>query len=324
LSDALEGLTSRTDANLLVGIETSDDAAVYRLSADIAMVNTVDFITHPVDDPYWFGQISAANSISDVYSMGGKPVTALNLVMFPSRQLDIGFLRDILRGGHDKVVEAGACLVGGHSVDDEEPKYGLCVNGVVHPNRIITNAGARPGDALVLTKPIGTGVLFNAVRSGKFSFAALERETLPSVAALNGPAMDTALRFDLHACTDITGFGILGHLIEMAHGCNSRIVVDFGKLPFYPGALEMYRKGESTGSNQPNRAMVARHVLDLRRSLSKAEEELLFDPQTSGGLLLAVPGVQADDLVAGLYAGGVGAAVQIGEVTAEPVGITVI
>jgi len=324
LSDALEGLTSRTDANLLVGIETSDDAAVYRLSADIAMVNTVDFITPPVDDPYWFGQISAANSISDVYSMGGKPVTALNLVMFPSRQLDIGFLRDILRGGHDKVVEAGACLVGGHSVDDEEPKYGLCVNGVVHPNRIITNAGARPGDALVLTKPIGTGVLFNAVRSGKFSFAALERETLPSVAALNGPAMDTALRFDLHACTDITGFGILGHLIEMAHGCNSRIVVDFGKLPFYPGALEMYRKGESTGSNQPNRAMVARHVLDLRRSLSKAEEELLFDPQTSGGLLLAVPGVQADDLVAGLYAGGVGAAVQIGEVTAEPVGITVI
>jgi len=317
-------LTSRTDANLLVGIETSDDAAVYRLSADIAMVNTVDFITPPVDDPYWFGQISAANSISDVYSMGGKPVTALNLVMFPSRQLDIGFLRDILRGGHDKVVEAGACLVGGHSVDDEEPKYGLCVNGVVHPNRIITNAGARPGDALVLTKPIGTGVLFNAVRSGKFSFAALERETLPSVAALNGPAMDTALRFDLHACTDITGFGILGHLIEMAHGCNSRIVVDFGKLPFYPGALEMYRKGESTGSNQPNRAMVARHVLDLRRSLSKAEEELLFDPQTSGGLLLAVPGVQADDLVAGLYAGGVGAAVQIGEVTAEPVGITVI
>lgn len=324
MSDALEGLTSRTDANLLVGIETSDDAAVYRLSADIAMVNTVDFITPPVDDPYWFGQISAANSISDVYSMGGKPVTALNLVMFPSRQLDIGFLRDILRGGHDKVVEAGACLVGGHSVDDEEPKYGLCVNGVVHPNRIITNAGARPGDALVLTKPIGTGVLFNAVRSGKFSFAALERETLPSVAALNGPAMDTALRFDLHACTDITGFGILGHLIEMAHGCNSRIVVDFGKLPFYPGALEMYRKGESTGSNQPNRAMVARHVLDLRRSLSKAEEELLFDPQTSGGLLLAVPGVQADDLVAGLYAGGVGAAVQIGEVTAEPVGITVI
>lgn len=316
-------MTPPEDPDLLVGIETSDDAAVYRLTDEIAMVNTVDFITPPVDDPYWFGQIAAANSISDVYSMGGRPVTALNLVMFPSKQLDLGFLKEILRGGHDKVLEAGACLVGGHSVDDEEPKYGLCVNGVVHPERIITNAGARPGDALILTKPIGSGVLFNAVRSGKFPYLELERDTLPSIAALNGPAMAAALRFDLHACTDLTGFGILGHLLEMAHGAAARIVVDFHRLPFYPGALEMYQKGETTGSNKPNRTMVAQHNLELRRSLSPAEEELLYDPQTSGGLLLALPSAQAEELLAALGDAGVQGAARIGEVTAEPVGIAV-
>jgi selenide,water dikinase len=216
-----------------VGIETSDDAAVYRLTDEIAMINTVDFITPPVDDPYWFGQISAANSISDVYSMGGKPLTALNVVMFPAKHLDMGMLKDILRGGHDKVVEAGACLVGGHTVDDEEPKYGLCVNGVVHPDRVITNAGSRPGDALILTKPLGSGVLFNAVRSGKLPFKNLESDTLPSLAALNDKAMETALRFDLHACTDVTGFGILGHLLEVAHGCNARVIMHYANLPFY-------------------------------------------------------------------------------------------
>ena len=239
------------------------------------MINTVDFITPPVDDPYWFGQISAANSISDVYSMGGKPLTALNVVMFPSKHLDMGMLRDILRGGHDKVVEAGACLVGGHTVDDEEPKYGLCVNGVVHPDRVITNAGSELGDALILTKPLGSGVLLNAVRSGKFSFKELEREVLPSMAALNGAAMETALKFDLHACTDITGFGILGHLMEVAHGSGAKVVVKYKDLPFYPGAFDMYRKGETTGSNRANRQMVNKHNLEMRVILDKDEEELL-------------------------------------------------
>ncbi len=317
-------MTPSDDPDLLVGIETSDDAAVYRLTDEIAMVNTVDFITPPVDDPYWFGQISAANSISDVYSMGGKPVTALNLVMFPSKQLDMGLLKEILKGGHDKVVEAGACLVGGHSVDDEEPKYGLCVSGVVDPQRIITNAGARPGDALILTKPIGSGVLFNAVRSGKFPYAELERDTLPLIAALNGPAMAAALRFDLHACTDVTGFGILGHLLEMAHGADARIVMDYRRLPFYSGALEMYKKGETTGSNQPNRDMIAKHNLELRRTISSAEKELLYDPQTSGGLLLALPAAQADELLAELLASGVQDAALIGEITDEAIGIAVV
>ncbi len=313
-----------SDPDLLVGIETADDAAVYRLTDEIAMINTVDFITPPVDDPYWFGQISAANSISDVYSMGGRPLTALNVVMFPSRQLDMGLLKEILRGGHDKVVEAGACLVGGHTVDDEEPKYGLCVSGTVHPDRIITNAGARSGDALVLTKPLGSGVLFNAVRSGKLPFAELERDVLPMLAALNGPAMEVALGFDLHACTDVTGFGILGHLLEVAHGCDARVQVTFDSLPFYAHAGAMYRKGETTGSNKANREMVARHRLEIRRSLDAVEEELLYDPQTSGGLILAVPAGQADELVRKLHAAGVVTAVRIGDITDEPVGLTVV
>jgi selenide,water dikinase len=288
------------------------------------MINTVDFITPPVDEPYWFGLISAANSISDVYSMGGRPLTALNVVMFPSKHLDMGFLKDILSGGHDKVVEAGACLVGGHTVDDEEPKYGLCVNGVVHPEKIITNAGSQPGDGLILTKPLGSGVLFNAVRSGKLPFRELERDTLPSLAALNGPAMEAALKYDLHACTDITGFGILGHLLEVAHGSDARVVVRYENLPFYPAALEMYKKGETTGSNNANREMVAKHRLTMEATLSSDEEELLYDPQTSGGLLLSLPASQVDDLLSDIREAGMTTAVKIGEVIDEPVGITVV
>lgn len=317
-------MAPQTDPNLLVGVETSDDAAVYKLSGDTAMVNTIDFITPPVDDPYWFGQVAAANSISDIYSMGGRPLTALNVVMFPSKHLDMGVLRDILKGGHDKVLEAGACLVGGHTVDDEEPKYGLCVNGVVHPDRVITNAGARPGDALILTKPIGSGVLFNAVRSGKLDFKDLEKDVLPMVASLNDKAIETALGFDLHACTDITGFGILGHLQEVSLGADARVVVDYKELPFYPHALQMYEKGETTGSNKGNRAMISRHPFEIRASLSSQEQEMLFDPQTSGGLMFAVPESQAGSLLAALKKAGVIASRQIGHVSDKPAGLVVV
>ena len=287
------------------------------------MINTVDFITPPVDDPYWFGQISAANSISDVYSMGGKPLTALNLVMFPAKKLDMGILRDILRGGNDKVVEAGACLAGGHSVDDNEPKYGLCVSGVVHPQRIITNSGAKPGDSLVLTKPLGSGVLFNATRAGKFNPRELERSVLPVLAALNGSAMDKALAYDLHACTDITGFGLLGHLLEMAVGSGVQAVVDYAALPFYEGALSMYERGQTTGSNQANRQLVARYPMLVERELRKSEEELLYDPQTSGGLLLALPSDQARRLLADLHGIGIGRASLIGELVAGSPGVVI-
>ena len=287
------------------------------------MINTIDFITPPVDDPYWFGQIAAANAISDVYSMGGRPLTALNVVMFPSKHLDMGVLKEILRGGYDKVVEAGASLAGGHSVDDEEPKYGLCVNGVVHPNRIIANTGAKPGDALILTKPIGTGVLFNAVRSGKMSFNNVERDVLPTVAALSGPAMEAALEFELHACTDITGFGISGHLLEVVGGSQVKAILEYSNLPFYPGALEMYKKGETTGSNPENRRMTKDRI-EIKASLSNSEEELLYDPQTSGGLLLSVPSPQAEGLLNALSEAGVSPAARVGEILEGPPEIVVI
>jgi selenide,water dikinase len=319
----LQGLKQPDDPNLLVGFETSDDAAVYRLTDEIAMINTVDFITPPVDDPYWFGQISAANSISDIYSMGGRPLTALNVVMFPSKHLDMGFLKEILRGGYDKVVEAGACLVGGHTVDDEEPKYGLSVSGILHPNRIITNAGGKPGDALILTKPLGSGVLFNAVRSGKLPFKHLERDTLPSLAALNNTAIETALQFDLHAATDITGFGIAGHTLEVALGSGSQVILHFDNLPFYNDALRMYQQGETTGSNKPNQKLVEKQ-LQIKKNLTQHQEQLLYDPQTSGGLLLAVPGSQADALIAALTDAGLKTAVQVGEVVEGPYGIVVV
>ncbi len=317
-------MSSPDDPNLLVGFETADDAAVYKVSDEIAMINTLDFITPPVDDPYWFGQISAANSISDVYSMGGKPVTALNVVMFPSKVLDTGILREILQGGRDKVVEAGASLVGGHSVDDEEPKYGLCVNGVVHPDKVITNAGSQPGDALILTKPLGSGVLFNATRAGKFPLSELEKDVLPVLASLNGAAMEQALKFELHAATDITGFGILGHGLEVASGSQCEVVISYADLPFYPGAREMYKNGQSTGSNKDNREMVMRHDLKMRRDLTSTDEELLFDPQTSGGLLLSLPDKQADELLMTLHGAGVDMAVKVGEVTDNPAGLVVI
>jgi selenide,water dikinase len=300
------------DENLLVGFETSDDAAVYRMTAEIALISTVDYITPPVDDPYWFGQIAAANSLSDVYAMGGKPLTALNLVMFPSKKLDMGILKEILRGGSSKVKEAGASMAGGHSVDDNEPKYGLSVTGWVHPDRVLTNKGSRAGDALVLTKPLGTGVLFNAGRSGKLPYTELEA-ILPQVAALNSKAMEAALNFEIHACTDITGFGILGHSLEMAKGSGLQIDLVFDRLPWYPNALKMYQKGESTGSNKANRRL-AQGFWEAAANLTAEEEELLFDPQTSGGLLFAVPADQCDDLLTGLKEAGIEAATHVGDV----------
>jgi len=276
----------------------------------------VDFITPPVDDPYWFGQIAAANALSDVYAMGGKPLTALNLVMFPTKKLDSSILREILRGGCDKVSEAGASIAGGHSVDDNEPKYGLAVTGVVHPDRILTNCGAEEGDVLILTKPMGTGVLFNACRSKKLPWRDLE-VILPEVASLNKKAMETALNFGIHACTDITGFGIIGHSLEMAKGSKVQINLLYNKLPFYPNALDMYRRGETTGSNKANRRL-AEGFFKKIRELSRQEEELLFDPQTSGGLLFSVSSTEAEQFIVELKKVGIKIADRVGEVVSGP------
>jgi selenide,water dikinase len=279
------------------------------------VLSTVDFITPPVDDPVWFGRIAAANSLSDIYAMGGRPVIALNLVMFPSKKLGMEVLRGILQGGGEKVTEAGASLAGGHSVEDEEPKYGLAVTGVVAPDRILTNRKVRPGDMLVLTKPLGTGVLFNACRSGKLPFAELEA-VLPQVAALNHTALQVALQFEEHACTDITGFGILGHTLEMARASSVRIDLSFRALPFYPNVLAMYRRGETTGSNRANRKLVEQS-LEVVTRLAPEEQEVLFDPQTSGGLLISVPSSQADQFVQQLRSSGVVEARCVGEAAAS-------
>lgn len=314
MSDALRGLPAPTDPNLLVGFESSDDAAVYRLTDDLAVVSTVDYITPPVDDPIWFGRIAAANALSDIYAMGGRPITALNLVMYPEKKLGSDILREILKGGYEKVVEAGASLAGGHSTDNEEPVYGLSVTGVVSPKRILTNNGAQAGDVLILTKPLGTGVLFNACRSGRLPRAELD-SVLPQVAFLNGLAMETALKYEVHACTDITGFALAGHALEMARGSGLVIQLDYAALPIYPNVLEMYKKGETTGSNGANRKLVD-GKLDLPSHLSAPQRELLFDPQTSGGLLLAVPEDQADALLRDLRQAGIAAATIIGQAEA--------
>jgi len=288
---------------------------VYRVAPELALISTVDYITPPVNDPYWFGQIAAANSLSDVYAMGGNPLTALNLVMFPSKKLDMGFLKEILRGGSDKVLEADASMAGGHSVDDNEPKYGLAVTGSVHPDRILTNCGAQAGDALILTKPLGTGVLFNANRSGKLAYPELEA-ILPQIAALNRRAMEVALKFEIHACTDVTGFGILGHTLEMAQGSDVQIDLIYDHLPFYQNALRMYQKGETTGSNKANRKLAV-GFWEMTTDKSAEEQALLFDPQTSGGLLLAVPDSQAADLIVALKKEGAEASIKMGEVVAS-------
>ncbi|MBF0540929.1 MAG: selenide, water dikinase SelD [Nitrospirae bacterium] len=303
-------LNSSTDPDLLVSYETDDDAAVYRLFDDTAVVSTTDFITPPVDDPYWFGQIAAANSLSDIYAMGATPFMALNLVMFPSSKLDTGILREILMGGGDKVKEAGALIAGGHSVDSLEPMYGLAVTGKINTKRILRNNTVKAGDALILTKQLGTGVIFNACRAGVFSWEKL-LEILPEIAMLNKKAVETALEFDVSACTDVTGFGLAGHVLEMTRSSRLTAEIEYKKLPFYDGALEMYKKGQGTGSNKANKTNTDL-LLKVETRLSNAELQMLFDPQTSGGLLISLPNSQADGLIKLLKERGVNSAEIIG------------
>lgn len=295
-----------------MGFESADDAAVYRIDDRRAVVTTVDFITPPVDDPYWFGQIAAANSLSDIYAMGARPLFALNLVMFPAGKLSEEVLEEILRGAADKVKEAGAVLAGGHSVDDEEPKFGLCVTGIVNIDEILKNEGARPGDVIVLTKFLGTGVLFNAAKAKKYPYGELEK-ILPQVAKLNGDALAVLREHGVRALTDVTGFGFSGHLNEMARSSGVTIRVKFSDLPVYPAAPKMYGIGETTGSNGPNRENVFGHI-HISASLSRAEEEILFDPQTSGGLLAALPAERSREAVSALRERGYPASSVVGEV----------
>lgn len=295
-----------------MGFDTSDDAAIYKINDDTAIVTTADFITPPVDDPYRFGQIAAANAISDVYAMGGRPITCLNLVAFPLKKLGPEVLQEIVAGAVSKISEAGAVLAGGHSVEDEEPKFGLAVTGLVHPEKYWTNVGAEPGDVLILTKPIGSGVLFNANLKGWVSTEAMEA-CVETIAALNNIASDVLRAHHPHAVTDVTGFGLAGHAFEMAKGSGVQMDIDIERLPIMAESLEMYRKGMSTGSNDFNRNLVSDHTV-FHRVLPRWHEEIVFDPQTSGGLLVALPEGEAQPTIDALHDAGVTDAVRIGHV----------
>ncbi len=305
---------AKTDPNLLVGFETGDDAGVYRLTDDLALVQTVDYITPVVDDPFLFGQIAAANSISDIYAMGGRPLTALNCCNFPAKNIDKASLRKILEGGFNKIREAGATLVGGHTVRDDELKYGLSVTGVIDPRRILTNTAARPGDHLVLTKPIGTGVIITGHRRG-LVFEDLLMRAAGWMASLNRVACETMLEFDSHACTDITGFGLSGHALGMAKGSKVGIRFRFKDIPKYEESLELIRQGVTTSVTASN-MQVAQDSMTFSGPWSDEEKWLIADPQTSGGLLISLPGDQAPKLVARLRERGNPIAVVIGEVVA--------
>lgn len=322
LSQVIRSLPqAQPDPNLLVGIDTSDDAGVYKLTDDLAIVQTVDFFTPIVDDPYSFGQVAAANAISDVYAMGGRPLTALNIVAFPIHTLDKQVLADILRGAGDKMKEAGITLVGGHSIDDKEPKFGMAVTGLVHPQKVLTNAGAKPGDKLILTKPIGVGILTTSIKKDKLSEAEVARVT-EVMATLNKTAAETMEPFEVHACTDVTGFGLMGHSLEMAKGSGVGIRIYAEQVPVLPRVRELAEEGFVPGGTKNNFAHV-QDSITFSDKLDQIGQWILCDAVTSGGLLISVNGEQADELLNKLKAAGVEASL-IGETTADHSGRIVV
>jgi len=307
--------------DLLVGIETSDDAGVFRLNEELALVQTVDFFTPIVDDPYSFGQIAAANAISDIYAMGGKPLTVLNIVAFPISTLDKQILADILRGAADKVKEAGATLVGGHSIDDKEPKFGLAVTGLIHPDRIKTNAGAKPGNKLILTKPIGVGIMTTSIKKDQLSAEEVERVTRV-MATLNKTAAEIMINYEVPACTDVTGFGLIGHALEMAKGSGVGINIIKDSVPMLPRVRELADAGFVPGGTKNNYAYIESDV-DFPEAMDQTDRWILCDAVTSGGLLIAVDAKQSGQLLTELKDAGVEASI-IGEATDENAGRIVV
>lgn len=303
------------DPSVLVGAATSDDAAVYRLADDMALVATLDFITPVVEDPEAFGAIAATNAISDVYAMGGRPIFALNVVNFPRGGLPLHYLEAILRGGAAKATEAGIPILGGHSVDDPELKYGMVVLGTVHPDRIVRNAGARAGDLLVLTKPIGIGIITTAIKAQAADEAVVER-ALRVMTTLNRAASEAMLAVEAHGATDVTGFGLLGHLAEIVRASGVGARVWSRRVPLIEGTRELAERGLIPGGSRRNLDSVA-PLVRWAPGMSELDQLILADAQTSGGLLIAVAPERADELVARLRAGGALAAAVVGEVTAE-------
>ncbi len=292
LAQLLSDIKVHHDPNLLVGFERSDDASVYKISDELALVQTVDFFPPIADDPYTFGAIAATNALSDVYAMGGEPKLALNIMAVPE-DMPKETVHEILRGGYDKVFEAGALITGGHSIYDEEPKYGLAVTGFVHPNKVLTNSGARPGDVLLLTKPVGIGVLTSAMKAQLVS-KETEKYAFTLMTTLNRSARDAMIKYDVHACTDVTGFGMMGHLMEMAQGSDVEIHIDVNGIDMIPEALEFARMGILPAGMYRNRSFAEESVALGNIPLEQAD--LLFDPQTSGGLVICVSPQDADAL----------------------------
>jgi selenide,water dikinase len=305
LSAVLKNLPSPAgrDPRLLVGLETSDDAGVFQVTEDLALVQTLDFFTPIVDDPYWFGQIAAANAISDVFAMGGKPLTVMNIVGFPISKLDPAILTEILRGAADKVAEAGAVLVGGHSIDDPEPKFGLSVTGTVHPSRVLTNAGAKPGDVLILTKPIGVGIQTTAIKRDALSDVQT-REVMEIMATLNKYAAEAMEAYPVHACTDVTGFGLMGHALEMAEGSRVGIRLRNSQVPILPGTRHLAEQGIIPGGSKSNFRWVSDRV-SFPDDMDEIDRLILCDAVTSGGLLISLPASKGEQLLADLHAKGI-------------------
>jgi selenide,water dikinase len=301
-------------------MEHAEDAGVYRLRDDLAIIQTVDFFTPIVDDPYTFGRIAVTNALSDVYAMGGRPLTALNIVCFPIRKMDVGVLRDILRGGLDQMREAGVLLIGGHSVEDDEPKYGLSVTGVIHPDKVLLNRGARPGDRLILTKALGTGIVSTAVKGGVADPALAER-AVACMTTLNREAAELMTeRSDIHACTDVTGFGFLGHALEMIEGSETGMRIRAAAVPVFPGLRTLVEEGIVPGGLIRNRKFRESRI-EIGPDCPDWLVDILFDPQTAGGLLIALPEAAAAELLARMRAAGIAEAAIVGEVTKEPKGM---
>jgi selenide,water dikinase len=307
--------------NLLVGLESPDDAGVYQISDDTALVQTVDFFTPIVDDPFTFGQIAAANSLSDIYAMGGRPITAMNIVGFPLGKLDISILKEILRGGLEKLAEAEVVLVGGHSVDDQELKYGLSVTGLIHPKKILTKQGAQAGDVLILTKPLGTGIIATALK-GNLASTAVVNKIIASMKTLNRKAAEIIQDVGDNACTDITGFGLIGHAYEVARAGSIGICLHASSIPIFPEALEYARMGLVPGGGHANRSFYEPFV-EYRDAISEELRDILYDPQTSGGLLFSVAGNKKDSLLKRFEQEGVDAFV-VGRVEEQPKGKIII
>jgi selenide,water dikinase len=306
------GLEGSHDPNLLVGFETSDDAGVYKITEEIAVVQTIDFVTPTCDDPVLFGQIAAANSLSDVYAMGGRPINAMNVCCFPQDGVEDAILAEILRGGLSKVHEAGAVLLGGHTVKDSELKYGLSVTGLIHPDRILRNSSCKSGDKVVLTKRIGTGVIISGFKNDLITWD----QALPamqSMATLNRVACETMLEVGVHSCTDVSGFGLAGHLCEMAKESGVRINLNLSAVPVYPVSVELFGRGLRTGVTLSNKQSTADCVV-LEKELPREKEMVLYDPQTSGPLAISVSPEKADRLVNLLQERGVRDAAIIGEI----------